>query len=274
MAAWALVAQEIAASWYDLSRRCERTMQGSRSENLASMPGEAALHPWRRLLRFSVRGLIFLVLVIGAGLGWIVRSARIQRDAVAAIERAGGEVTYDWEWQYTTSMPAGKPRAPRWLVKLLGVDLFGHITNVYGLTATDTSISQVGSLSELERLSLDRSPIGDSGVARLQGLTKLRSLELGGTRITDAGLKHLKGLTALNYLGLNSTPITDRGLVHLKGLSDLAYLHIDGTQITDAGLAHLKGLTKLRFIGLGKTQVTDAGMEDLKRALPCLTIDR
>ena len=28
--------------------------------------------PWRRFLLFSVRGLIVLVLVIGAGLGWIV----------------------------------------------------------------------------------------------------------------------------------------------------------------------------------------------------------
>ena len=52
--------------------------------------------PWQRFLRFSVRGLIVLVLVIGAGVGWLVRSARIQRDAVAAIQNAGGSVSYDW----------------------------------------------------------------------------------------------------------------------------------------------------------------------------------
>ena len=231
-------------------------------------------HPWRRFLRFSVRALIVLVLVIGAGLGWIVRSARIQREAVAAIERAGGDVAYDWEWKNGKSILGGKPRAPRWLVKFLGVDFFGHVTNVSNLIATDTLIVQVGNLTELERLSLDGSPVGDSGAAHFQGLTKLRSLELRGTNVTDAGLKHLKGLTKLNYLGLHSTPITDRGLVDLKGLSDLAYLNIHGTQITDAGLAHLKGLTKLRFIGLAGTQVTEAGMKDLKRALPDLKIDR
>jgi internalin A len=230
--------------------------------------------PWRRYLRFSVRGLIVLVLVIGLGLGWIVRSARIQRDAVAAIERAGGDVAYDSEWEYAKSIQAAKPRPPRWLVELLGVDFFGHVTNVSGLIATDTSIVHVGSLSELEGLSLAGSPIGDNGAAHLQGLTKLRSLELRGTNITDVGLKHLKGLTTLSYLGLNSTKITDRGLVHLKGLSDLAYLDIHGTQITDAGLAQLKGLTKLRFIGLARTQVTDAGIKDLKRALPALKIER
>jgi hypothetical protein len=45
-------------------------------------------------LRFSVRGLIVLVLLVGGWLGWIVRNARIQREAVAAIERAGRHVAY------------------------------------------------------------------------------------------------------------------------------------------------------------------------------------
>jgi hypothetical protein len=49
--------------------------------------------PWQRFLRFSVRGLIVVVLVIGVWLGWLVRSARIQREAVAAIRIAGGNVS-------------------------------------------------------------------------------------------------------------------------------------------------------------------------------------
>jgi hypothetical protein len=40
--------------------------------------------PWRRHLRFSVRGLIVLVLVTGGWLGWVARGARIQREAVSA----------------------------------------------------------------------------------------------------------------------------------------------------------------------------------------------
>ena len=52
---------------------------------------------WRRLQRFSVRGMIVVVLLVGGSLGWFVRSARIQREAVAAIEKAGGGVSYDWE---------------------------------------------------------------------------------------------------------------------------------------------------------------------------------
>ncbi len=55
------------------------------------------LHPWGSSLRFSVRGLIVVVLVIGGWMGWMVRCARIQREAVAAIKKAGGGVCYDWE---------------------------------------------------------------------------------------------------------------------------------------------------------------------------------
>jgi hypothetical protein len=70
-------------------------------------------HPRRRYLRFSVRGLIVLALVIAAGLGWVVRQAHIQRDAVAAIKKAGGWVQYDWEWTGGIVNPAGGLWAPR-----------------------------------------------------------------------------------------------------------------------------------------------------------------
>ena len=94
---------------------------------------EPVSRPWRRFLRFSVRGMIVLVLVFGAGLGWIVHEAHIQRDAVAAIKKAGGFVKYDWEWRFGKNISGAKPWAPRWLVDLIGVDYFGHVT-VVGLT--------------------------------------------------------------------------------------------------------------------------------------------
>ena len=38
-------------------------------------PRKRRYRSWRRYLRFSVRGLIVLVLVVGAGMGWLVRGA-------------------------------------------------------------------------------------------------------------------------------------------------------------------------------------------------------
>jgi hypothetical protein len=50
----------------------------------------------RRWVRLSLWGLVVGVLIIGAGLSWLVRSARIQREAVAAIKKGGGDVIYLW----------------------------------------------------------------------------------------------------------------------------------------------------------------------------------
>ena len=47
--------------------------------------------------RISVRGLMILVLVLGAWMGWKIHRARAQRRAVAAIRGVGGRVDYDWQ---------------------------------------------------------------------------------------------------------------------------------------------------------------------------------
>ena len=51
------------------------------------MPNEPVSRCWRRYLRFSVRGLIVVVLVIGLGLGWIVRGADAARGGGGDHER-------------------------------------------------------------------------------------------------------------------------------------------------------------------------------------------
>ena len=51
---------------------------------------------WRHCIRFSVRALMVFVLTLGGMLGWIVYQAHVQRDAVLAVQRAGGRVWYDW----------------------------------------------------------------------------------------------------------------------------------------------------------------------------------
>ncbi len=230
---------------------------------------------WRRFLRFGLRGLIVVVLLIAAGLGWIVRQAHIQRDAVVAIKNAGGFVMYDWEWDGGKRIPGGKPGAPRWLIDLIGIDYFGHVTYVELFSATDATLAHVGRLTRLQTLRVASPAVSDSGLVHLKGLTKLSVLWLDYTRITDSGLAHLEGLTNLSVLWLvGNIPVTDSGLVHLKGLTNLTELWLDGNQVTDAGLVHVKGLTKLSQLYLSSTRVTDAGVQELKRALASLTINR
>ena len=56
------------------------------------MPDHPSPRSRRHRLRVTVRTMMTLVLILGSGLGWIVRRAQIQREAVAAIQRAGGSV--------------------------------------------------------------------------------------------------------------------------------------------------------------------------------------
>jgi internalin A len=212
-----------------------------------------ASRPWRRFLRFSVRGMIVVVLVIGAGMGWLVHQAHVQRDAVAAIVRNRGGVLYDWEWRDGNWIPDGKPRPPPWLVDLFGIDFFGRVTEVWltrSAAAPDAAMEQVARLTRLQRLEVD------------------------GSSVSDAGLAHMKGLTNLSDVQLRFTQVSDAGLVHLKLLTSLESLDLSGTQVTDAGLAHLKELTKLASLFLHDTQVTDAGMKKLQQTLPRLRIYR
>jgi hypothetical protein len=163
--------------------------------------------------------LIVVVLVIGAGLGWIVREARIQRDAVAAIRAAGGSVFYDWEWNNGKSVPGGKPWAPKWLVDLIGVDYFGHVTHVWlplSSKVTDATLAHVGRLTRLQELFVRSPYVSDAGLEHLKGLTNLTDLTLAGRQVTDAGLVHLMKLTSLSKLWLPGARVTDAGMNELK----------------------------------------------------------
>ena len=216
------------------------------------MLAEPVSPSWKRFLRFGVRGLLVFVLVIGAGLGWIVHQAHIQRDAVAAIVTAGGVIEYDWQRGNGKSVPGGEPSAPRWLVHLIGGDYFGHVTAVW----------------------LSHTKETDATLADVGRLTRLEEFYINSQAISDAGLEHLTGLTNLSVLWLYRTQVTDAGLAHLKGLTHLSSLRLHGTRVTDAGLVHLRPLTNLKRLVISGTRVTDAGATELNQALPSLEIIR
>ncbi len=253
--------------------------------------------PWRRLLRFSMRGLIILVLMIGACLGWLVRSVRIQRQAVAAITRAGG-VKYDYDWTFVDYNPGVKPLKPGNLADRIGVDYFAHDTDVrlfWSSPAIDEAIVQVGRLNPVERLTVHQFSVSDARVAQLKGLTNVSELTLDAVECTDGGLAQLSGLTNLSKLDLTATEVTDVGLAELQRLSKLSELVLMATRVTDTGIVHLnvlRNLTKLDLSGtrvsnaglrqlrlsklseltLYSTQVSSRGVKEIKQALPRLTI--
>jgi hypothetical protein len=59
-----------------------------------------------------------------------MNTARVQREAVAAIERSQGSVLYDWEFKDGQAVAAPRFWAPGWLVQAIGVDCLAHVVDV------------------------------------------------------------------------------------------------------------------------------------------------
>jgi hypothetical protein len=178
---------------------------------------------WKKHLRISVRALIALVLVFGTGLGWVVRSARIQREAVAGIRRAGGVVVYAYprDGLGTCSLAAEPrrpgPSVPRWLETAIGVDYFSHpFQVVFEGTGSDNDLSHVGRLESLELLWIEDTDVTDAGIAHLKRLTGLTFLSLAHTKVSDAGLVHVESLTQLEDLDVQQTLVTAAGIRQLR----------------------------------------------------------
>ena len=150
--------------------------------------------PWWRppRVRVTLRALLVMVLLVGAGLGLHVHSARVQRDAVMAINRAGGSVSYGRELPSETFKDPGDwhrlgdPRPivpwPRWLVESVGIDQLAAPTHVVLFEENpDAVLAHVARLGRLKELFC-YSSISDAGMVHLRGLKELRLLWLAATR--------------------------------------------------------------------------------------------
>jgi hypothetical protein len=157
------------------------------------------------------------VLILGGGLGWIIHHARVQQEAVAAIERAGGSVLYNWQYKNGSPFPSGKPRWPKWLVDRIGVNCFGNVVFVF-LTehGTDVELAHVGRLSRLERLQIRSPSVTDGGIAHLKGLTSVQNLIFIRSAVSDTGLSHLKRTPNLSKIRFSNTLVTDAGLAEFQ----------------------------------------------------------
>jgi hypothetical protein len=168
----------------------------------AEMSNPSSSKLWRQRLRISVRKLIVLVLAVGGYFGWLVHSARIQREIVAEIERhRGSSVHYVWQPDRERTgnlgdQPFSTPPILDWLVDCVGTDYF----------------------SQTDYVVLQREGGADDAlIAIVSRLTQIEKLEGGGPKVTDSGLLHVSKLHRLKWLGLYGTGVTDAGLVRLGG---------------------------------------------------------
>ena len=210
----------------------------------------------RRWLQYSLRTFLLLVAVFSVWLAIQVNKAQKQRAAVAAVEKVGGIVVYDYMREQYAALQAARrdirdavPPGPLWLRKLIGDE---HFMRPVGLTfyrdATDDDVEQALALDDITELNLSM------------------------TKVSDDGLRHLAELESLEVLALSYTNISDDGLAHLRNVPTLQRLHITNTGITDAGLQHLADLKHLELLHVYRTNVTPQGIAELQQKLPGLTI--
>ena len=153
--------------------------------------------PWWNYLRFSVRGLIVLVLVIGVGLGWLVRSAQ---SSARRWRRSGTPAVASF---MTGSGATGSPfreenlgrHGGSWISSESTISVTSPLS---GCNRRNRCNDRTGRASHPTRATESRSIARQRrGLAHLKGLTNLTNLDLSDTQVTDAGLAHLKGLTNL-----------------------------------------------------------------------------
>jgi hypothetical protein len=237
-----------------------------------------------RWLRFSLRTLLVAVTIFCVWLGLKVNAARRQREAVAAMERAGATVIFDYQLMPVVNA-AGRmaidansiPPGPAWLRNLFGDDFFRTVMCVRldNRHIADSDFARLADFSKLSALCLDgtrivrqagsESPIQDQDLAALEGLTRLEHLDLRNSQVSGSSLLHcLGGLKQIRHLELSDTHVDDEALQWIGARADLEYLAIDGTRITDNGLASLRGCRNLQTLDIGNTDVSDAGLKFLE----------
>ncbi|HEV3167575.1 MAG TPA: hypothetical protein VGZ22_26460 [Isosphaeraceae bacterium] len=227
---------------------------------------------------------MILVLVSGSLLGWYGGRVREQREVVAAIRKAGGQVGYDWQVASSSNLndldksTGGPPMAfggrvvwPRWLVDLLGIDAFGQGDKVWFAKGqgeiSEPLVAQVGKLRNLELLCVHRPATLDAaGLVHLKDLAGLRVLDLQvKVRGESTDLSWLRGKTRLEMLHLGSILVRDDDLIHLSPLTNLRTLVIRSPHITDAGLVHLSGLIRLQCLIFKHASIRGEGLAHLSR---------
>lgn len=101
---------------------------------------------WRRLLQFRIRTLLILIAVLAVLLGWWSYRANRQRQAVAALKRAGAYVSH-------TPTPSWifSPPGPEWMMDSSWRDYFTNVRTVwFVVTPSDGDVEQLKKLHSLE----------------------------------------------------------------------------------------------------------------------------
>ena len=119
-----------------------------------------------------------------------------------------------------------------------------NFLEVSAVNAPEFSDAKVAMLTPLAEqiiwLKLGDTKITDTALSEIAKLKNLNKLHLEYTDVTDAGLKNLLGLPYLEYLNLVGTKVTDAGIQNLASLKALQNVFVWKSGVTETGIAQLR----------------------------------
>jgi hypothetical protein len=139
-------------------------------------------------------------------------------------------------------------------------------------TLTDSGMTEISKLTQLEHVRIRGGNIGDEGLKTLSTMPNLRMLNLPQGKFTDAGLAQLKQMPRLDSLRIGSPKVTDEGIAALKDFPSLRSVHLIDIPITDRGLADLQSIPKLDSLYLDGANISDAAVDELFAKHPNLHV--
>lgn len=195
-------------------------------------------------VRFSLRTLLALTLLLGLLMGWVVRERQKAQheQQIAGQLLPKGFVCTDVGhpfWVVVTQSNQGNTWWQEPMRRILG----GRVFYVWARDEITEDISALVEFQDLKGLDLSRTRVKD--IAPLAKLTKLQEVSLGHSQVND--------------------------LKPLAELKDLRELEIQFTQVTD--LAPLARLTKLTKLDIRDLRVTKDQVDALKKSLPNCAIE-
>ena len=232
--------------------------------------------PRRRWRRFSIRGLMLLMLVIGALLAFVVKDlieAREEQAIISKLSEVRVSITFVHDMGENPDQLPGNPFLRAILGENYKVRLYeARMTEPIG----EETILRLPNLRHLEILELRNEKLSDRSVDALARIPRLRRLTFHWIEITPEQLRRLAQSDSIEMLSLDRRSSTDAHLAQLPLFPNLEevslwqlYNPVTGKQsvaTTDNGIKSLANIKGLKSLAVSEApNITDEAFVNIDR---------
>lgn len=171
----------------------------------------------RRWLQFSLRGVLCVLALCAAPVGWYAQYIWPQQRAVNEVLQTGGSVGYDIFVSTDALACFPRQRSVQGKESHVWLDFRHHVVvaDAYDTGDPHGICRRLAELPKLNALVLSGKRFDDEALEPIGRITELWDLDLGQTSISDQGVQRLARLSKLELLALPAS-ISDASLEQLQ----------------------------------------------------------